>query len=211
MNFSRPRFRAIAFLIAGFIAACGSDSGDPDLAFTGSSAPPLSDTNADGFNLAAPVDYWETRGRNPDSASGLQPSERIFRYDADRYASLSEAQISDLAAADSQTGFRYGCIPASCAIYAVAVTGDTTLIINSTPLLLAFIGTIDTAAELTLWLWAADYELRQYRRTAGGYEAFVVQDNACGRVRTAIVFVDTNGVITELESVVREDRNAPCT
>lgn len=210
MNFSRPRCRAIAFLIAGFIAACGGDSGDPDLAFTGSSAPPLGETSADAFNLAAAVDYWEIRGRMPDSASTLQPNESIFRYDADRYASLSEAQIAALEVADSQTGFHYGCLPASCAIYAVAVSGDTVQIVDSTTLLLAFLGTVDTASELTLWLWAADYELRQYRQTVGGYEAFVVQDNFCGRVRTAIVFVDTNGVITELESVARENRNAPC-
>lgn len=174
----------------------GSVPGLLTLAFTFGS--PL-DYSLDDFWLDDEVLYWELRARHNDDPS----SSTAWTYDAQSREALSENQKAALESTDSEHGLKPCLQLEDCVIYGAAVTQDGTQILSTTAEFLAFLSPINSEAKLHLWLWANDYEGHTYEVVDAGYKAVVqVVDLWCVEDRYYLVFVDTNGVITETETLI---------
>lgn len=77
------------------------------------------------------------------------------------------------------------------------------MLLTSSADLLAFLAPINAEAKLNLWLWANGYQAISYQVVDSGYRAVVhVPDPMCVEDYYYKVFVDTNGVITETETLM---------
>ncbi|WP_300426627.1 hypothetical protein [uncultured Thalassolituus sp.] len=203
------RFKlSFLLLLSLIVSGCGGDKSDgslPDMEFGGKSNYVLSD-----FDLNNEVRYWEIRmGPLPqsewrDEIGYLYEYDVLYQFDETGLASLSEQEVQNLNDVDSQYGFSSECLPDYCPIYGVSVQGGSVVVIASDQELLDFFGTINTHAELDVWLWAKSYQARYYQEVEGGYMVVVAWDNLCGTSGEDLIFVDHNGVITKQREISRE-------
>lgn len=190
-----------------FVVACGgsSDGKDkeddlPELANTFEAIPEYS---FDDFQLDSDVLYWEIRAGDQDPQAG-GTTEAAWRYDAERYQALTEEQRTQLDATESSGRLQDWCQTEYCVNYGAAITEDGVEVLHDEPDLLAFFGQIDSEAKLNLWLWANEYSGVTFEAEDAGYTAIALRsDPMCVEDVYYRLFVDTNGVITEVEEVLR--------
>lgn len=198
----------LLLLLSLIVSSCGGDESNgslPDKDFGGKSNYVLSD-----FDPNDEIKYWEIR-RGPlpqsewrDEIGYLYEYDVLYQFDETRLESLSDAEVQNLNDADSQYGFSSQCLPDYCPIYGVSVQRSSVVIIASDQELLDFFGTINTLAELDIWLWANSYQARHYQEVESGYLVVVAWDNLCGTSGEDLIFVDHNGVITKQREISRE-------
>lgn len=203
-------------LLILFSSGCGgsdndNDSGDnedPQVALD-SEFSDIESYEPSDFTLSNGVIYWEVTV-NVTNLSEEPTLEPKYRFSEADYASLSEAQKSDLSAAFSNTGFkRYGCEPEHCPVYVLALQAEGDVrIVDSGAELAEFFGPIDTEAELHVYLWAHNYNPQRFEEAPGGYRA-IVERLTCQAVITDLLFVDHDGAITLVQELEREDKEPP--
>lgn len=175
----------------------------PDTPFSERSAYVLAD-----FDLETTPVYWEVR-RGPVEGPDVEeePVHVLYSYDSSATEEFTQIQIDALAEAESSSGFGVSCLPMYCPIYGVIIEGNEAQLLTTESELLAFFGNINSEAELNLWLYANEYYARTYQEVDGGYEVVAAWDDSCGENGEDLLFVDTAGVITKLETLWSEEDN----
>ncbi len=196
-----------------FLVACGGSS-DEDTSLehdypemnSGSYASNYSMTD---FSISTASDYWEIRTGLPS-----EPEEYslVRVVDEDTLTALSDVQRDVLNSTASGSGFKIDC-QISCFNYLVSVKDDYATVISTYDELKAFFGSIDTEAELYVWLSESDYSLevepRSWEATATGFKAIIEWDTHCAHSGTDLVDVSSDGTITLLERL-EEKTDGPC-
>ena len=193
------------------VAACSVLTGCPEAPTT--ELLPLEQYQLKDFKTAAPVTYWEIR-RNEPNFSPEPTLEYTVEQQYDTTVELNSEQQALLVAASSQQGYRNACFMLDCAVYAVALDSQSASLITTDADLLAFLGPIDTVAELSVWLSSESYyqDVVSYQPVEGGYRALVNYFGGCsgpGFVYQHDVFVAYDGSITVLEAIKQPEAEEP--
>ncbi|MDH5547564.1 MAG: hypothetical protein OEZ43_18435 [Gammaproteobacteria bacterium] len=197
------KFVVVFFFVA--VLGCFHSESDTDLPST-SFPQKWTDYAFSDFSLSDEYVYWETRlGEVIGDESGRnEPDLVLGSFDLATFNNLSDVQKLALSNADSEIGFAAQCLPGYCPVYGVAIKGDTAVVISTKEELLAFLGEIDSTAELAVWLWANEYSAKFYKLTDAGYEVIVAWDTHCQLKGEDLVFVDKAGVITKQRMISTE-------
>ena len=192
------------------LCACNwQDKHDTTIEFDGTDFNNIAGYRSNDFSLSQDVTYWDIRLYYGDDEWSSEADETrvIFAYDDDSYSSLTEIEKALLEGDEalSDSGFSGQCAPGYCPVYIAGIADEELFLIVSDAELLSFFNdSIDTEAELHIWLWQEGLDALKYRSVAGGYEVLADYDNLCGTVTTLVLFVDFNGVMTVEEQLVTE-------
>ena len=188
-----------------FIAAC--NMGDDDKPELDHNFRAFLDYKVADFDFSREVDYWEVRRQTLYIGTTATATTTIFSFDLESYATLSDNQITLVSEATSEQGFKYSCLPGACSVFGVVIADENREIISSLDELLLLFGTINTEAELAIWLFANDYQGTSFESNGDGYYAIASWTNHCGLEGSDLLSVDSLGEITVVQKISRRRTN----
>lgn len=184
-----------------FLVGCLNDSDSSDQL-------PLNEFKAEytliDFNLSEDYLYWEVRQGN---MLHQEEHEDVVRdqYDEGIYSSLTDVQLEILGSVDSNSGFDYGCAPSYCPYYGAALIDNSIVTIETRADLIAFFGSIDTEAELSVLLSIGYNNAELYEKIEDGYRVIIAWDDLCGTQGKDLIKVYADGTTEKIREISREN------
>lgn len=195
---------AILILVSIVLSSCGSDNSSGNLPTI--PMPELESFELSDFSLSKPLDYWQIE---QGSLVETSPDEVLYQFDADIYDGLSDELKANIDAQNSNSGFTYSCEPSSCAYYGVTLEGNVVDLVVSSEELVELFDEIDTAAELSILVWANRYSAKLYEPVTGGYR--VVADLiSCETESEELLEVDSDGSLTQIRVISSRSTGVVC-
>lgn len=199
------RIIALLFLSIVLLGCQHSDVASQASDQLDNSFPSLQDYSLEQFQLSGDYDYWELRlsTQAQESSNQINP----VAFDTTMQAQLTELQLERLNLARSHYDQLMTCEAVPCSYYALALSGEQVTVIDSQDALLALLGSIDTSAELHLWLWANRLAGESYEEVYGGYLVVVDGYHVCNNTAKNLLLVKNNGEISKRDTLGVDSRD----